>query len=79
MDYLVITFPSLHTLLILSKVNSCLIFFLVINVAVINSAPSSPYIYKHNRETLSVTLLNKSPLGPSNLVQVALKIGRAHV
>ena len=30
------------------------------------------YIYKHNRETLSVTLLNKSPLGPSNLVQVAL-------
>ena len=52
MDYLVITFPSLHTLLILSKVNSCLIFFLVINVAVINSAPSSPlYIQTQQRDS----------------------------
>ena len=37
-----ITFPSLHTLFILSEVNSCLIFFLVINVAVVNSVPSAP-------------------------------------
>lgn len=72
MDYLVITFPSLHTLLILSKVNIVLFSSLLLMLLSLSQPQALLHIYRHNRETLSVTLLNKPPLGPSTLVQVAL-------
>lgn len=63
--------PCTHFLFCL-KLIVVLFSFLLLMLLSLIQFQALLHIYRHNRETLSVTLLNESPRGPSNLVQVAL-------